>query len=170
MAKDESFFDDGEEETPAEEKKEEKKLAPAPKKDGGEADTKPSDDGIDWKAKYEAAEAAKKDERYLGELMGFDDTLEGEKLSDIEVGEEYRKLREMGLTPKKAYAALMAERDEDVPAAVKDTGKGHVTATNFRGTKGAAKMDRETRRIAREIFGDNLTDAELEALYKRVNS
>lgn len=134
------------------------------------AEAKPEgEEKIDWKAKYEAAEAERLDQRYLDELLLLDDTLEGDSLEAVEGGKRYRELRSTGLSARAAFAALR----EEISEAASDknataSGKNHVSATTFRATSPRAKMDRETRAMMQDIFPDK-TEEELENLYRRVN-
>lgn len=135
------------------------------------AETKPEgEEKIDWKAKYEAAEAERLDQRYLDELLLLDDTLEGDSLEAIEGGKRYRELRTNGLSARAAFAALREEIAEASSEHKNPTasGKNHVSATTFRATSPRSKMDRETRAMMQDIFPDK-TEEELENLYRRVN-
>lgn len=176
MAKD-NFFEeeeDLEEEKPGRddsdkgkdpEKTPEKKGEEAPEKKGeGSA----NDDGVDWKAKYEAAEEAKKQSQYFDELLHFDPDLEGETLEEVHGGKDYRKLRELGLSPKRAYAALTAEDEKDNGGTPPPPSKRHIGATDFRSTHPKSRMDRDTRDMVDDVFGDSLSREEKEALWKRV--
>ena len=130
---------------------------------------KPEGDPIDWKAKYEAAEAEKLDQRYLDELLLFDDSLEGDTLEAVEGGKRYRELRGKGLSARVAYAALQEEIAEASPdEGGGKSGKNHMSATIFRGRTPTTKMSREEREQMRELLPD-LTDDELEALNRRVS-
>lgn len=133
------------------------------------AEAKPEGEAIDWKAKYEAAEAERLDQRYLDELLLLDDTLEGDSLEAVEGGKRYRELRSNGLSARAAFAALC----EEISEAASDknstaSGKNHVSATTFRATSPRSRMDRETRAMMQDIFPDK-TEEELENLYRRVN-
>lgn len=134
------------------------------------AEAKPEGEDIDWKAKYEAAEAERLDQRYLDELLLLDDTLEGDSLEAVEGGKRYRELRSNGLSARAAFAALREEIAEASSEHKNSTasGKNHVSATTFRATSPRSKMDRETRAMMQDIFPDK-TEEELENLYRRVN-
>lgn len=170
----EGFFDDEEideeggekPETPENKPTTPKKQTPPPQTE----DPTPEVDKIDWKAKYEAAEAEKLDRRYLDELLILDDTLEGEALADIEGGERYRELRSHGLSARAAYAALMEEIAEASPDKTPNpaSAKNHVSATRFRSTASPSRMDKSTRAIADDLLPD-LSDEDKEALYRRVS-
>ena len=167
--KTDSFFDDEDLDEDLDE--EEGKKAPEKKKPENE-DPKPKDDDkdkIDWKAKYEAAEAEKLDRSYYDELVGLDDSLSGDTLDDLEGGKRYRELRGKGLSARAAYAALREEIAEASPdEGGGKSGKNHMSATNFRGRTPTTKMSREEREQMGELLPD-LTDEELEALNRRVS-
>lgn len=160
----ESFFEDDEtpETTPTPQKPKEE-TPPADSKE--EADV----DNVDWKAKYEAAEAEKANARYLDELLRMDDTLEGDTLDAVDGGKRYRELREHGLSPRAAYAALEAEIAEASPDNSDKATKSHVNATTFRKTTPRGKMDRATREIADDLFPD-LSEEEREKLFRTVTN
>ena len=126
-------------------------------------------DPIDWKAKYEAAEAEKLDQRYLDELLLLDDSLEGDTLEAVEGGKRYRELRGKGLSARVAYAALQEEIAEASPEKQPSQGgKNHVSATTMRGTSPRSRMDKTTRSIVDDVLGD-LSEEEKEDLYRRVS-
>lgn len=173
MAKD-TFFDDEEEDLDEDGNKgndgEGEKTPPAEEKKGGEEMNKSPEDKDNWKERFEALEAERKNERYRNEMLRFNDTLEGDNLDDLEGGKRYRELRELGLSEKEAYAAVATAFDtEDSTTKRNTTGKGHVGATDFRRSQPTSKMDRMTKAIAREIFGDDVSDEELETLYRKVS-
>lgn len=172
MPKDkDTFFDDDEEET--EEKGAPRNPAPPETKPKSEEPAKqmpPAKDEPDWKAKYEAAEAEKLDNRYLDELLRMDDTLEGDTLDDIEGGKRYRELRGMGLSARTAYAALQEEIAETSSGNREklNTGKQHVSATTFRSTSPKSRMDKSTKAIVDDVL-DGLSNEQKEELYRRVS-
>lgn len=172
MAKD-IFFDDEEEELDEDDNKgndgEGEKKPPAEGKKGDEGNKSP-EDKENWKERFEKLEAETKNKRYREEMLRFNDTLEGDNLDDLEGGKRYRELRELGLSEKEAYAAVAtAFAIEDSTPKRNATGKGHVGSTDFRRSQPTSKMDRTTKAIARDIFGDSLSDEELEALYRKVS-
>ena len=165
-----TFFDDEDDLDEDEEKGKTPKTPPAEK--GEEKPTKKpiEKDETDWKAKYEAAEAEKQNNQYLDELLRFDDNLEGATLDEIECGKRYRELRNLGLSPRSAYAALQEELSEASPAKAgkEASGKNHVAATTFRTTAPKSRMDRGTKAIVDDVL-DGLSDEEKETLYRRVS-
>ena len=171
MPKD-SFFDDDDtvDEDGDDTQKEDKKSSPGKSEKATDDPAKASDeDKVDWKAKYEAAEAEKEDNRYYDEMLRFDDTLEGETLDDLEGGKRYRELRKLGLSAKEAYAAVEASSETSPADKAKNSkGKSHVNATDFRPTKPRSRMDRTTKTLVDDVFGDSLSADEKEELYKRV--
>ncbi len=171
MPKD-TFFEDEDEdlkEDPAEKGGEDGEKTPPAKEEKGAEDNKAPEDKEDWKARFEALEAEREDSRYYKEMLRFNDELEGDTLDDLEGGKRYRELRKLGLSAKGAYAALKAECEDSAPNAKREeTGKSHVSATNFRRKQQTSKMDRETRRIVDDALGDSLSEEEKENLYRRV--
>ena len=172
MAKD-TFFDDEDEDLGEDDNKgndgENKKDPPAEVKKGDEGNKSP-EDKENWKERFEALEAETKNKRYRDEMLRFNETLVGDSIEDLEGGKRYRELRELGLSEKEAYGAVATAFDtEDSTPKRNTTGKGHVGATDFRRSQPTSKMDRTTKAIAREIFGDDVSDEELEVLYRKVS-
>lgn len=172
MPKD-TFFEDEDEdlkEDPAEKGGEDGEKKPPAKEEKGAEDNKVPEDKEDWKARFEALEAEREDSRYYEEMLRFNDELEGDTLDDLEGGKRYRELRKLGLSAKEAYAAVKtASEDPAANTKREETGKSHVSATDFRRKQQNSKMDRATKAIARDIFGDSMSDEELEALYRKVS-
>lgn len=78
----------------------------------------------------------------------------------------YRELRALGLSAREAALAAFGE----LPAmGVAGQGKAHLTDPAGRaGLDPLPTMSEEQYATAREVFGDAVTDAELEALFRRV--
>lgn len=157
------FFDDDEEIEEEEEKK-----PPASKTPPNNEEEK-NPDSIDWKAKYEEAQAEKLDSGYLDELRRLDDDIEGNTLDEIPYGARYKELRGKGLSARAAYAAIREEIAETTPE--EDGGKAsknHMSATSLRSAAPKTKLTRAEREMMREILPD-LSDDELEDLNRRVS-
>ncbi len=74
--------------------------------------------------------------------------------------ERYSTLREIGLTAEEAYRATTV--------AVKASGRAHLSdSTPIRARSPYAGMNRQTLESARALF-DDMSDAELQGLYRRV--
>ena len=171
MAKD-TFFDEEEEDLEDDDKGNDGEGEETPSADGkkGGEENKSPEDKENWKARFEALEAETKNKRYRDEMLRFNDTLVGDSIEDLEGGKRYRELRELGLSEKEAYGAVATAFDtEDSTPKRNTTGKGHVGATDFRRSQPTSKMDRHTKAIVRDIFGDDMSDEELEALYRKVS-
>ena len=78
----------------------------------------------------------------------------------------YTALRALGLSAKEAALAAFGE----LPAAgVAGQGKAHLTTLAGKaGVEPLPTMSEEQYATAREVFGESVSDAELEALYRRV--
>lgn len=165
MPKDkESFFED-EEDKDTEKKTDDEGSDKAPPTKETPPPTK-EEDTTDWKKKYEESEKEKLHKSYYDELISFDDTLEGDSLDTVPVGKRYRELRDLGLTAREAYAAVMSE-DETAPDK-KSSNKEHVSPPSFRGTSPRSRMDRATREMMEDLLPD-LSDEEKENLFRRVS-
>ena len=100
----------------------------------------------------------------LSELVGEFSELSGiESISQMDGALRYGELRELGLTPREAYLATRPRGERPLSS------RAHLTPAAPRSArKLTSSMPHKELLMARELFGD-LTDAEIEALYKRVN-
>lgn len=112
----------------------------------------------------------------LAELISAFPELYGtERLEDVPKYARYRMLRGQGLTPKEAYYAsngegiikyrLEADRRRELRAQT-----AHLTSVIGRSEVSERVMSESEKRAARIALGYSASDAELERLWKRVNS
>lgn len=81
-------------------------------------------------------------------------------LEDIKNSSQYVALRDKGVSPEEAYAQVIRPKED---------GKKHMTATASKTTPSrGAQMTAFEKRAARDLF-PNMTDAEIQKLYKRVS-
>lgn len=82
-------------------------------------------------------------------------------IADIKNSSEYVALRDKGVSPEDAYAQVMKPKAD---------GKKHMTptASKTKPTR-ATQMTAYEKKVARDLFGDKMSDAEIQKLYHRVN-
>lgn len=113
----------------------------------------------------EEAEAESFDpDRDLEELREeFPELAAVESLTDVEGATRYAALRDLGLTPAEAYRATRKTPTRQNTRAHLSSAVPRMAASPREG------ISREELRTMRGIFGD-LSDAELQRLYKKVNA
>ncbi len=94
--------------------------------------------------------------REFGELSGVG------SISEIDGALRYGELRELGLSPREAYLATRPKQIKERSA------RAHLTpAAPSAVRRLSPTMPHKELKIARELF-ENLSDSEIEALYKKV--
>ena len=129
--------------------------------DGAEGEKAP-EGGTDFAAMAESD---------LSEIKKAYPSLELKSLGDLKNVKRFAELREKGVTAAEAFAATNAEmlmQGAERVGATKATGKSHLQSVAKKaGAKAASQMTAAERDAAREFFGDDLSDDELERLFKK---
>lgn len=156
-AEEEEENDEGEEDT-AEETEEDAGTAAEADAEGEEA----PEGGTDF------ATMAESD---LSEIKKAYPSLGLKSLGDLKNIKRFAELREKGVTAAEAFAATNAEmlmQGAERVGATKATGKSHLQSVAKKaGAKAASQMTTAERDAAREFFGDDVSDEELERLFKK---
>lgn len=110
----------------------------------------------------------------LSEIKQAFPALEIRDLSQIENVQRYAELREKGMNAAEAFAAtnagaLMASAER--LGAGKATGKAHLqSVAKKNGARSASQMTNAERQAAREFFGEDFSDKDLDKLYARARA
>jgi hypothetical protein len=107
----------------------------------------------------------------LSEITKAFPSLGLKSLGDIQNIKRFAELRDKGVSAAEAFAAtnaqMLMEGAERVGAS-KATGKAHLQSVAKKaGARAASQMTSAEREAAREFFGDNVSDKELEQLFKK---
>ncbi len=130
--------------------------------DGAEAGEQAPEGGTDYAAMAESD---------LLEITKAYPSLGLKSLGDIKNIQRFAELRDKGVTAAEAFAATNAEMlmaGAERVGANKATGKAHLQSVAKKaGAKSASQMTAAEREAAREFFGDNVSDKELERLWAK---
>lgn len=156
-----AFFDEEEEETQTESKQ--GKTTDQTKKEGSDeakvASADREESATDYKALYEEEMKRKKQEEAFRKIAPYEEI--GDPGQWVHT-ERFRELIDHGLSPEEAYGAVKAtERDTSTRES-----KSHVGEPVMRKASGASRMSRDERKLAREFFGDEVSDETLEKLWR----
>lgn len=107
----------------------------------------------------------------LSEITKAFPSLGLKSLGDIQNIQRFAELRDKGVSAAEAFAAtnarMLMEGAERVGAS-KATGKAHLQSVAKKaGARAASQMTSAEREAAREFFGDNMSDKDLEQLFKK---
>lgn len=107
----------------------------------------------------------------LSEITKAYPTLGLKSLGEIKNIQRFAELRDKGVTAAEAFAATNAEMlmaGAERVGATKATGKAHLQSVAKKaGARSASQMTNAERETAREFFGDNMSDKELERLFAK---
>lgn len=130
--------------------------------DGGEEAGEQAPQGTDFAAMAESD---------LAEITKAYPSLGLKSLGDIKNIQRFAELRDKGVTAAEAFAATNAEmlmEGAERVGASKATGKSHLMSVAKKaGARSASQMTNAEREAAREFFGDNVSDKELERLWAK---
>ena len=159
------FLEDGEEEASEDEEdvgEDEQEAAEESAEESAEEGEQAPEGGTDFAAMAESD---------LSEITKAYPTLGLKSLGDIKNLQRFAELREKGVTAAEAFAATNAEMlmaGAERVGATKATGKAHLQSVAKKaGARAASKMTNAEREAAREFFGDDMSDKELERLFSR---
>ena len=107
----------------------------------------------------------------LSEITKAYPSLGLKSLGDIKNLQRFAELRDKGVTAAEAFAATNAEMlmaGAERVGATKATGKAHLQSVAKKtGARSASQMTNAERDAAREFFGDDMSDKELERLFAK---
>lgn len=130
--------------------------------EGGDEAEEQAPEGTDFAARAESD---------LSEITKAYPSLGLKSLGDIKNIQRFAELRDKGVTAAEAFAATNAEmlmEGAERVGATKATGKSHLMSVAKKaGARSASQMTNAEREAAREFFGDNVSDKELERLWAK---
>lgn len=141
--------------------------------EGTDTDAEEADEQADGaeEAPESGTDFAAMAESDLSEITKAFPSLGLKSLGDIQNIKRFAELRDKGVSAAEAFAAtnaqMLMEGAERVGAS-KATGKAHLQSVAKKaGARAASQMTSAEREAAREFFGDNVSDKELEQLFKK---